>query len=323
MGSPVSAIVAELFLQKLEITCVDPMSSIIFWKRYVDDVFAIIRARKIQEILAKINNFHKDIEFTLEMEQDGKLPFLDVMTYEREDKAIGHYVYRKPTQTNTYLNYNSFHPIAHKVSVCDTLLSRAFNLCDPDHVKQEINYVKNILKGNLYPSKLIEQRLEKVEKKVTAPRSVKEFEKRVILPYAGEITIKIAQFIRRSLGWEIGYIPGQKLSSIVNNMKQKPLKVQSGVYKFNCQDCHIPYIGESGRDIVIRFAEHQNDVRKMNIKSPVALHIAETQHSIDNSSLKLLMPESRTFFRKFKEGLLIRSTEKKMNSSQGKNINSI
>jgi hypothetical protein len=323
MGSPISAIVAELFLQMLEIQCIDPMSCVLFWRRYVDDIFAILRARKIQEVLKKINSFHKNIEFTLEMEQDGKLPFLETMTYEKEDKSIGFYVYRKPTHTNVYLNYNSFHPKAHKMSVCDSLLTRAFKLCDQDHETQEIEYVQNVLKANLYPQKVIEERLNTVRRKIAIPKPNKILEKRIILPFAGDVTIQIAQFIRRSLGWEIGYIPGQKLSSLVNNMKQKPPRIQHGVYKFNCQDCLIPYIGESGRDINIRFEEHEKDIRKMNIKSPVALHMAENQHNLNPSSLKLLMPEPRTFFRKFKEGLLIRSTEKKMNSSQGKNINSI
>jgi hypothetical protein len=323
MGSPISAIVAELFLQMLEMKCIDSMSCILFWRRYVDDCFAIARARKIQEILTKINNFHPDIEFTLEVEEDGKISFLDIMLYEKEDRSIGHYVYRKPTQTNTYLNYNSFHPNAHKISVIDTLLSRAIKLCDNEHINQEIEYVTNVLVSNLYPRNVIIERLQTVKLRITNPKPKRMNEKRIILPFAGEITTKIAQLIRRSLGWEIGFTPGQKISTLVNNMKQKSPKIQRGVYSFQCEDCHIPYIGETGRDIKIRFIEHMNDIRKINIKSPVALHIAETNHHIDHSSLKLLMPEQRTFFRKFKEGLVIRSIDNKMNSSKGKNINSI
>ncbi|XP_021964253.1 uncharacterized protein LOC110859600 [Folsomia candida] len=210
MGSPISPIVAELFLQMLEMKIIHQNRDIRFWRRFVDDAFIIAKGRKLKSILDKLNNFNPAIEFTLEEEKNGKLAFLDTMLYDKIDGKIGHYVHRKPTHTNKYLDYQSFHPNAHKISVCDTLLRRAIILCDDDHVNEEIEFVTNTLKSNGYPNKMIQRRLQIVKEKISHPQEPSEIQKRVILPWAGKPTTRIAQFLRRKLSWEIGYYPGQK-----------------------------------------------------------------------------------------------------------------
>ena len=50
-----------------------------------------------------------DCLFTMEKEEDGHLPFLDINIYRKPDGSLGHKVYRKPTHTNLYLNQNSHH----------------------------------------------------------------------------------------------------------------------------------------------------------------------------------------------------------------------
>jgi hypothetical protein len=44
-----------------------------------------------------------DCLFTMEKEEDGHLPFLDINIYRKPDGSLGHKVYRKPTHTiSTY-----------------------------------------------------------------------------------------------------------------------------------------------------------------------------------------------------------------------------
>ena len=49
------------------------------WKRYVDDTIAAIKLSSIEHVLSILNSFHQNIEFTYELEQNGKINFLDVM----------------------------------------------------------------------------------------------------------------------------------------------------------------------------------------------------------------------------------------------------
>ena len=48
MGSPVSSVVANLFMQQLEERALAPPAQVTpkIWRRYVDDVFSIVRKEK-------------------------------------------------------------------------------------------------------------------------------------------------------------------------------------------------------------------------------------------------------------------------------------
>ena len=57
-------------------------------------------------VLDQFNNFHERIQFTYEVEHNNKLPFLDVLLINNPNN-IDTTVYRKPRNTNIYLNWNS------------------------------------------------------------------------------------------------------------------------------------------------------------------------------------------------------------------------
>jgi hypothetical protein len=69
-------------------------------------------------IFDHINSLHPSIKFTFEVQEDDKtIPFLDVLFIIHDDGSLGHKVYRKPTHTDRYLHYNSFHHPSIKNSV--------------------------------------------------------------------------------------------------------------------------------------------------------------------------------------------------------------
>ena len=49
------------------------------WYRFIDNVFSIIKQSDVKDFLDHLNTQHPSIKFTLEMEKDKKLPFMDVM----------------------------------------------------------------------------------------------------------------------------------------------------------------------------------------------------------------------------------------------------
>ena len=50
-----------------------------FWKRYVDDTFTAIKPNLLQEFHDHLNSIMGSIQFTYEVEENGCLPFLDVL----------------------------------------------------------------------------------------------------------------------------------------------------------------------------------------------------------------------------------------------------
>ena len=80
IGSPLGPILAGIFMVKLETTIVPTLDKILLkWKRYVDDTFCFVKIGSVNHILRTLNSLHQNIQFTFEVENDNKLPFLDVL----------------------------------------------------------------------------------------------------------------------------------------------------------------------------------------------------------------------------------------------------
>ena len=133
MGSPVSVVIAEIVMQNIEKSII-PMiqDNMLFWYRYVDDVIACLKKDAIDNTLIMINNINNSIQFTVEREENSSINFLDLKISRNTAGKLSFSIYRKPTHTDKYLDFNSCHPIQHKNSVIRSLIHRAVNLCDPE-----------------------------------------------------------------------------------------------------------------------------------------------------------------------------------------------
>ena len=82
MASPLSPVVANLFMEDFEIRalCSLPNPPRI-WLRFVDDTFVIHRAEYTQQFLNHLDSLHPNIQFTTESpDQQGFLPFMNTLT---------------------------------------------------------------------------------------------------------------------------------------------------------------------------------------------------------------------------------------------------
>ncbi|BHF70059.1 hypothetical protein SprV_0301310800 [Sparganum proliferum] len=123
MGSPISGYLAEAVMQELEARVFQSYKPK-FWMRYVDDTFVILRRDAKDNFKTQLNSVFPQIQFTMEEEKDGVLPFLDVQVTRQEDGTLQTGVFRKATNTEKILHYNSNHPLSHKRSCVRTLFRR-------------------------------------------------------------------------------------------------------------------------------------------------------------------------------------------------------
>ncbi|CAL8110124.1 unnamed protein product [Orchesella dallaii] len=327
MGSPLSPVIADLCMEWVEENVVTGNPHIKFWIRYVDDIFAIVHERHIKSTCNSLNAFHPSIQFTLEQEPDTKpgIPFLDVFIYRKPDNSLGHKIYRKPTHTNRYLHFTSFHPKAHKISVVDSLVTRAIRISDSIHLQEELDFIVEKLQENGYPKDFIKKRIDhhlsmEFQKKDKSDEEVP----RAIFPYYGNVTDQLSKYTRRHTTLEIGYSPVNRLSNALTKVKDPNHKEDVGIYKIPCDDCPAIYVGETFRDIKIRAEEHKRKLMTHNIiDSAVANHAVTQNHSIDFSKTELIEKETNYYRRKMKESLYIRKTPVKMNKDNGMNFNPI
>ena len=111
MGSPVSAVIANLYMENFEEQAITTSSyEPRIWKRYVDDTLAILDRENVDVFLLHLNNQRPSIRFTMETKKDNKLVLLDTAVLREPEGRLTTSVNRKPTHTDQYLAYDSHHP---------------------------------------------------------------------------------------------------------------------------------------------------------------------------------------------------------------------
>ena len=133
MGSPCSPVVANIYMEYFENMALGPELPVPVkdWKRYVDDVFSIIPKGNHDTLLQYLNSIDPHIKFTIEQPNaEGGIPFLDTFPKPQGENIVVA-VYRKPTHTDRYLDFNSSHPVLAKRAVVRALMDRAESLFRP------------------------------------------------------------------------------------------------------------------------------------------------------------------------------------------------
>ena len=89
MGSPVSPIVANLYMEHFERKALSlAVKSLRAWYRFVDDTWVIQKQAHKQEFLDHINSVDPAIKFTVEGNQEnGAIPFLDTLVTPLADNS--------------------------------------------------------------------------------------------------------------------------------------------------------------------------------------------------------------------------------------------
>ena len=124
MGSPVSVVVAEIVLQNIEEQALATYSETLpLWLLYVDDTITAVHENKIDEFHEHLNEQNTNIQFTKEIEENGKIPFLECLVT-RENNTLRTTVYRKPTHTDSLLDQTSYNPTSHMQSDYGTNLDK-------------------------------------------------------------------------------------------------------------------------------------------------------------------------------------------------------
>ena len=141
-----------------------------------------IKSNQLQEHL---NSIDPCIKFTKELPGTNGLPYLDTLT-KPTPNSIESTVYRKPTHTDRYLDYNSNHPISAELSVIQTLIHRAKQVCStPEFLAKEMDHLHKVLQDNHYPTQFFQQGKpqQKSNKKANPIYSKVYRRSRVVMPY--------------------------------------------------------------------------------------------------------------------------------------------
>ncbi|EYC25440.1 hypothetical protein Y032_0012g1893 [Ancylostoma ceylanicum] len=267
MGLRISPLLAIVYLNRIERKSL--ISGILFYKRYVDDVFVISsNDEELHTMLENLNKCDSNVKFTTELpDKNGYLLFLN--TKVRISKGRKQFRWHKKTHSkNALLHSRSAHPIYMKVNMVRNIIVTKERTCSEESEEVE-DSVKQSLRENGYTT---------LEARSWRPYSVAGGIP-LVLPFVNEQCARDVNRIVRSSGLPIKLIfrPPPNLKSLLASSRiyeekcgrnsctycteRKICQQQGTVYMVTCEGCGEKYVGETARPLHKRIDEHLRALR--------------------------------------------------------------
>nr|VZI28672.1 unnamed protein product [Spirometra erinaceieuropaei] len=257
-----------------------------FWVRYVDDTFFVIHQDRALTFKERLNSVFPDIQFTMEEEENNQLAFLDVLVCRKDCGGLKIKVFRKATNTTQILNFNSNQPISHKRSCVRTLFRRVETHCsEPEDKVAESQYLRRVFRENGYPRNFVNQCLRKRDERQN--RADPKFWRAI--PYIKNVSEAVSRLLP-PLGVGVAHRPEATMRRQVMRPKDPlPRQETSGVvYRIWCSCGQSNYVGETGRLLRTRTAEHVAAVRRNDANSQAAAHSTRSGHTFKLDGAEML-----------------------------------
>ena len=157
LGSPVSVVVAEIVMKNIDKQALATYSETLpLWLHYVDNIITPVHKTKINEFHEHLNKQNTSIQFTKEIKENSKVPFLDCLVT-CENNTLQTTLYEKPTHTDRLLDQTSYSPTSHKATTVQTLTRRAQIVCNShDSLTDKTKHLNTGFIKNNYGTDFIE-----------------------------------------------------------------------------------------------------------------------------------------------------------------------
>ena len=287
MGNCLSPVLSNVYMEFYETRLARGIiSDDIFWVRYVDDVFAILKVyTDLQRILTDLNNLVPSISFSIEQENNGVISFLDINILRSPDNPCYKFkVFRKPTNNNLIISNYSIHKKDIKLSALRSMFLRAFNVCSPEFIDEEIDFIYSIGIYNNFTSQDIDHSLTLARKTFYSEKRERNNKLQYIsLPYHPNFDTIIHPL--RLLGFCATFsYPNTIGKSLICN---SPASNEGIIYKIPCR-CGKFYVGQTGKTIEKRISNHQYNVGTNNTSNAICVHTNSCNFPIDWQLSKIL-----------------------------------
>jgi hypothetical protein len=123
-----------------------------------------------ESILQYINMIHSNIQLNPTQETNCNVSFLD-LSITRKPAYLAIDIYRKPTTTETTINFLSNHPLQHKLAAYRFLIRRMLTLpLNKEQRQEDWKNIQQIARHNNLPSYLQIRLMQRIQQKATQPQ---------------------------------------------------------------------------------------------------------------------------------------------------------
>ena len=265
MGGPLSVIMSNIFMTKLELAVVVPMKPN-FYKRFIDDVLTRRKINTPDLLLQKMMAYHTKINFTVEKNPSK---FLDTALLINDDRSYETRVYRKPNKLPTH--WFSKTPIRYKRNAItgDLYRSKKISSC----FTEEVDYIIDKYTNAGFPKNFVVSTIDNFIKPEPRPEDdlplIPTFFFEAPLPFIlAEIPYcpenerqskhfikKLKSFMNKECTVFIKW--GTKKVKSLFNLKSRNPYPSGKIYEGICS-CGTSYIGETKRNVHVRWGEHDD-----------------------------------------------------------------
>ena len=306
MGSPLSAVLANLFMETLEAgPFKDIIPNTITYLRYVDDILIISPRRfDLKSLQEKLNSVEPSIQFTLEEEKDDSLPFLDTLLI-KQDGNLKFKVYRKPTNKNDLVHYFSHHDQNIKRGILIGFFLRALRICSKEFLEEEFQFIVNIFSELKYPFHLINDCKKKASKIILNPTKKADNIRHVLLP-TGKTAASLPRILKND-HFRIACQTSETIKNLTRPHTEEKEQSCAGVYVIPCTKCDQVYIGETSRELDKRIREHKYACRIDDQNYACVVHRDKHNHHMSFNQSRIILREPDKTRRLCMEAALIQT----------------
>ena len=237
IGLSLMVVIAEGYLQFIESKALQnaivngcgPLSFL----RYVDDRHSRFQSdAQVDNFLIELNQQDPQIQYTVDREQNGCLPFIDVQVTNNRQGKYEFNVYRKDAITNVQIKPNSSINPKTFNGVFKGFLVRATRICSPKYLEDELKFLVDVFAENGHNRLMLEKMVTSHRNPIVTNRPApnEEFRKHVKIPWIPKVGPKLRKIFHRQ-GIKVVFTSSRNLSDILCNHKcQLPKNSHPGVY---------------------------------------------------------------------------------------------
>jgi hypothetical protein len=264
MGLPISPALADLVMTLL-LESISPQlkDDVIFKKKYVDDLCLGVKAEAVGRILEVFNSYHPALQFTLEREEHGKLPFLDLLLVRGDDGSIGTEFYEKKFASGRILSFHSAHPMHQKLNVAQNLVQRMFDFSSG---QKPIAKAREKLLNNGFPRGVTNRLINRCcgVKRCDRRRNQIDTILKSLL-FVDGVSQKIEKvFKQRNPNFMFAARPRRKVKEFFTKVKDSmdPKSQSNVIYAVKCRSCaERKYVGQTRQKVKLRMSGHRSSLK--------------------------------------------------------------
>jgi uncharacterized protein with PIN domain len=265
MGLSLSPIAAQ-YVMEFVIYCVlnELGIDVELFVLYVDDSFLIIDEEEVEPTLMVFNNFDSNLKFTMEIETNKRLNFLDVLVERDDDGVITTSWYSKECASLRLLNFNSNQTLVQKLNIARNLIKRILDVSTDKRADNILPRVLKILMANGYPKGVIKSCFYGYLEGKNSNRILSE-RKYVSVTNVPVISSKLTKIMKKNNSNVCVALKNRKkvenLYSVIKDKNEKS-QLSKLIYCIKCSKCLKKYKGLTFKQTLgTRSYQHENDCK--------------------------------------------------------------